>query len=76
MGSVSQNEVSARAIVAHEPLDGQLNWELEQVTLRDLEPTELLIRVVSTGICHTDVIFGTWPKEAIPYPKVLGHEGE
>lgn len=68
---------SARAIVAHEPIEDQLIWKLEDVTvLRDLQPTELLVRIVSTGICHTDVVFSTWPKEAIPYPKVLGHEGK
>ncbi|KAF2501918.1 NAD(P)-binding protein [Lophium mytilinum] len=67
--------VSARAIVAHEPINGQPNWKLENVTLRELNPTELVVRMVSTGLCHTDIVFSTWPKEAIPYPKVLGHEG-
>jgi Zn-dependent alcohol dehydrogenase len=66
---------STRAIVVHEPIDGQLNWKLENVTLREIKPTELKVRIVATGLCHTDIVFSTWPKEAMPYPKVLGHEG-
>ncbi|KAH8660219.1 chaperonin 10-like protein [Xylariales sp. PMI_506] len=66
---------TTRAIVAHPPENGQLNWRLENVTLRELGPDELLIRIVATGICHTDVVFGLWPHEQISYPKVLGHEG-
>jgi D-arabinose 1-dehydrogenase-like Zn-dependent alcohol dehydrogenase len=76
MNGKPHGELNARAIVAHEPVNGQLNWRLEDITLRELQPTELLVRIVATGICHTDVVFGTWPKEAIPYPKVLGHEGK
>ncbi|OCK78337.1 NAD(P)-binding protein, partial [Lepidopterella palustris CBS 459.81] len=75
MSGTKNTSISARAIIAHEPVDGQLNWKLENVTLRELQPTELLVRMVSTGICHTDLIFGMMPKEAGPYPKVLGHEG-
>lgn len=66
---------TTRAIVAHEPQSNQLNLKLEHVTLRDIGPDELLIKVVAVGVCHTDLIFGTWPPEMIPYPKVLGHEG-
>lgn len=67
---------SARAIVTYEPEDGKPIWKLEDVTLRNLEPDELLVRMVSTGICHTDIVFSLWPKEQFPYPKVLGHEGK
>ncbi|KAH7007109.1 chaperonin 10-like protein [Ilyonectria destructans] len=66
---------TTRAIVAHEPQSNQLNFKLEHVTLRDIGADELLIKVVAVGVCHTDLIFGTWPPEMIPYPKVLGHEG-
>lgn len=76
MSASSYTAVTARAIVTHEPVEGQASWKLEEVTLRALEPTELLVRIISTGICHTDILFSTWPKEAIPYPRVLGHEGE
>ena len=68
--------MSARAIVSYEPAQvGTPNWKLEDVTLRSLQSNELLIRLVATGICHTDLIFGAAPLEMGPYPKVLGHEG-
>ncbi|KAM5368088.1 hypothetical protein ACJZ2D_009692 [Fusarium nematophilum] len=66
---------STRVIVAYEPLDGQPNLKLKQADLRPLGSGELLIRVVAAGICHTDLVFATWPPDQIPYPKVLGHEG-
>jgi Zn-dependent alcohol dehydrogenase len=68
--------MSARAIVSYEPVEGAPNWKLEDVTLRPLQSNELLIRLVATGICHTDLIFGAAPVEmGGVYPKVLGHEG-
>jgi Zn-dependent alcohol dehydrogenase len=68
--------MSARAIVSYEPVEGVPNWKLEDVTLRPLQSNELLIRLVATGICHTDLIFGAAPVEMGGlYPKVLGHEG-
>ncbi|KAF7554270.1 hypothetical protein G7Z17_g3029 [Cylindrodendrum hubeiense] len=66
---------TTKAIVAYEPQGNRLNLKLEHVNLRDIGADELLIRVVAVGVCHTDLIFGTWPSEMIPYPKVLGHEG-
>ncbi|OJJ03065.1 hypothetical protein ASPVEDRAFT_53610 [Aspergillus versicolor CBS 583.65] len=66
---------TTRALVAHEPTNGQLNWNLEDINLRELQPTELLVRIVAAGVCHTDIVFGMWPPDQIPYPKVLGHEG-
>ncbi|TVY42259.1 Aryl-alcohol dehydrogenase [Lachnellula occidentalis] len=71
----STSSVSARAIVAREPVQGKPDWKLEDVTLRQLESNELLIRIVATGVCHTDLLFALMPPEAGPYPKVLGHEG-
>lgn len=76
MAGIDETFITARAIVAHEPVDNKPSWKIENVTLRGLEPNELLVRIVATGICHTDLVFGAWPKEAIPYPKVLGHEGQ
>jgi D-arabinose 1-dehydrogenase-like Zn-dependent alcohol dehydrogenase len=67
--------MSARAIVAHEPTQGVPKWKLEDVTLRKLENNELLVRIVATGVCHTDIVFASMPSEDGPYPKVLGHEG-
>ncbi|MFE7802100.1 NAD(P)-dependent alcohol dehydrogenase [Nocardia sp. NPDC057440] len=47
---------------------------IEQLTLDDLRPDEVRVRMVATGICHTDAIVrdGIYPT---PLPAVLGHEG-
>ncbi|KAH8593674.1 chaperonin 10-like protein [Bisporella sp. PMI_857] len=71
----SEVPVTGRAIITNEAVDGQVNWKLEDVTLREIGPKELLVRMVATGICHTDIVFSTWPAQMIQYPKVLGHEG-
>ncbi|GAA3646675.1 aryl-alcohol dehydrogenase [Lentzea atacamensis] len=49
-------------------------FTLAEVTLDDLRPDEVRVRVVATGICHTDlgVAGGHLP---FPLPGVLGHEG-
>src|SRR5882672_4378389 len=51
-----------------EPLD------IEEIELGDLAPTDVLVRVHASGLCHTDleVIEGSL---AYPLPIVLGHEG-
>ena len=60
-----------RAAVLHrigEPL------VIEEIALSDLQPTDVLIRVGASGLCHTDleVIDG---QLSYPLPIVLGHEG-
>ncbi len=47
---------------------------IETLDLEDVRPDEVLVRVVATGICHTDVAMrdGVYP---VPQPIVLGHEG-
>jgi aryl-alcohol dehydrogenase len=49
-------------------------FELCTVTLDDPRPDELLLRIVASGLCHTDlsVRSGATP---FPVPAVLGHEG-
>lgn len=46
----------------------------EELTLADPGPGEVLVRVVGTGVCHTDLNTqsGDMP---LPLPGVLGHEG-
>src|SRR5690606_20988865 len=48
--------------------------EIEELELDDLRPNEVRVRLVATGICHTDAIArdGVYP---VPLPVVLGHEG-
>lgn len=47
---------------------------IEDLELEDPGPGEVLVRVVATGVCHTDTITrdGDLP---LPLPGVLGHEG-
>lgn len=47
---------------------------LEEVTIGELRPDEVLVRIVGVGICHTDlgVIAAPAPGQT---PIVLGHEG-
>jgi aryl-alcohol dehydrogenase len=46
----------------------------EKVALAEPRPDEVLVRIVATGICHTDIAIATqyFP---LPLPWVLGHEG-
>jgi S-(hydroxymethyl)glutathione dehydrogenase/alcohol dehydrogenase len=46
---------------------------LQQVQLEDLRHDEVLVRVVSTGVCHTDVAWADG-EFADVFPVVLGHE--
>jgi Zn-dependent alcohol dehydrogenase len=59
-----------RAIV----FDGQTAAVATDVEVRDTAPTEVKVRMVSAGVCHSDlsVIDGTIP---FPPPVVMGHEG-
>jgi S-(hydroxymethyl)glutathione dehydrogenase/alcohol dehydrogenase len=47
---------------------------VETIQIGDLQPTDVLVRVRASGLCHTDleVIDGSL---AYPLPIVLGHEG-
>jgi aryl-alcohol dehydrogenase len=49
-------------------------WSLEQLELTDPAPHEVIVRVVASGICQTDVHArdGFFP---LPWPAVYGHEG-
>jgi aryl-alcohol dehydrogenase len=49
-------------------------FELEEIELEEPAAGEALVRIVASGVCHTDAITraGDLP---IPFPAVLGHEG-
>ncbi|KAK8188867.1 chaperonin 10-like protein [Phyllosticta capitalensis] len=70
-------KISTRAIVCREPLGDGGGWRMETVRLRDIEDDELLVRIVASGICHTDVTFGSLPVGTpfTHYPSIKGHEG-
>jgi aryl-alcohol dehydrogenase len=49
-------------------------FEVTHVELDRLQPSEILVKLKATGICHTDLAVqsGHIP---MPFPVVLGHEG-
>ncbi|CRG89991.1 hypothetical protein PISL3812_07031 [Talaromyces islandicus] len=64
-----------KAIVAYGPYrTGQ--WKLRDVVPRSLEEKELLVEIVASGICHSDLHFGDAESGfGVHYPRVMGHEG-
>jgi aryl-alcohol dehydrogenase len=49
-------------------------FTIQELTLDDPGPHEVLVRVEAAGICHTDLIIrDQW--YPVPLPAVLGHEG-
>ncbi len=60
-----------KAAVAREP-QGKLS--IENIEIEDPRDDEILVKVVATGVCHTDIVVrdGMLPT---PMPVVLGHEG-
>jgi aryl-alcohol dehydrogenase len=68
-GSVASNAVTA-AVVRKK--GGP--FSLEQLQLDEPRADEVLVRIVATGMCHTDMVVRdqVYP---VPQPIVLGHEG-
>jgi aryl-alcohol dehydrogenase len=52
--------------------DFSVPWTLERLELEPPRADEVLVRLVASGICHTDVKLSTG---RFPAPCVLGHEG-
>lgn len=71
---------ATQAIVCHPPVDGERQWYLEDIQVSDPRENEVLVELVASGVCHTDLGCGTNPDgtpgfPVPPYPRVLGHEG-
>ena len=49
-------------------------FKIEQLDLSDPKDDEVLVRIVASGICHTDLAARD-QHLPIPPPSVLGHEG-
>ncbi|MCG2633513.1 MAG: NAD(P)-dependent alcohol dehydrogenase [Gammaproteobacteria bacterium] len=60
-----------KAAVLREPKGA---FAIESVTLREPQPGEIRVRIVATGICHTDLVSRD-QDYPVPLPIVLGHEG-
>ena len=61
--------IAAVARAKHAPLT------IESLTMAEPRPDELVVRLVATGICHTDMSMRDHAIYPIPHPVVLGHEG-
>jgi aryl-alcohol dehydrogenase len=63
--------MKVRAAVAYE---GRHVFSFEDLEMSDPGPENILVRIVGSGLCHTDVKAreGTM---GVPMPSVLGHEG-
>jgi len=66
-----QQRQSIRAAVARQP--GQA-LQFENATLEAPRDNEVLVRMVATGVCHTDIVVRD-QKFTTPLPLILGHEG-
>ncbi|KAK6387343.1 hypothetical protein LTS17_000610 [Exophiala oligosperma] len=69
----------ARAIVCRPPQDGRRQWKLEDIEVYTPAEGEVLVKIIASGVCHTDLGCGSFPDgvgfPVPPYPRVLGHEG-
>ncbi|KAL2848894.1 chaperonin 10-like protein [Aspergillus pseudoustus] len=77
---MTDRNMTTKAIVCRDPVDGQRRWELEEVEVPPLRSREILVEMVASGVCHTDLGCGSAPDgtpgfPVPPYPRVLGHEG-
>lgn len=50
---------------------GSSSFAIEDVLLEEPRPDEILVKMISTGVCHTDMSIAS----AVSSPQVLGHEG-
>jgi NDMA-dependent alcohol dehydrogenase len=50
-------------------------WSIEEVTVDEPRPGEVLVRVATSGLCHSDDHFRTGDMSTSALPAVGGHEG-
>jgi aryl-alcohol dehydrogenase len=63
--------MKSTAAVAHSE---RSPFVVEEVELPDLQHTDVLVRIVAVGICHTDIASRDGQLPA-PFPAIFGHEG-
>ena len=49
--------------------------EVEEVTIDDPGPGEVLVKLAASGVCHTDLTVKNLNGNGMAFPIVLGHEG-
>jgi len=64
----------SRTVTAAVAREAGADLVIEEIELDELRPNEVLVRMVASGVCHTDAIVRdqVYPT---PLPAVLGHEG-
>lgn len=60
-----------KAAVTH---DAGAPFQIEEMELGVPQPNEVLVKIIASGVCHTDVVARD-QAIPIPLPAVLGHEG-
>jgi aryl-alcohol dehydrogenase/geraniol dehydrogenase (NAD+) len=69
----SREHMSTRSIRAAVLRETGKPWQIEDVEIASPKDDEVMIRMVGTGMCHTDLVCRDgFP---VPMPIVLGHEG-
>lgn len=66
MANTYEYTIPTTAIITYTDHD----WRLQPVLCRPPGPNELLVKILATGICHTDLV-----NVGGVYPRILGHEG-
>ncbi len=51
------------------------NLEVEEIDLEGPKPGEVLVRIVASGVCHTDAFTLSGADPEGIFPSILGHEG-
>jgi aryl-alcohol dehydrogenase len=69
--ALREKTMKIQAAVARAP---HAAMELETLDLEEPRANEILVRVVATGVCHTDIVMRDQGLP-VPQPAVLGHEG-
>ena len=64
--------MQATAAVLREPTGA---FKIEQIEVGEPRADEVLVRMVATGVCHTDLLSRELPPELFVAPIVFGHEG-
>lgn len=64
--------VEGRACLLEAPGDPAV---VRDIFIDDPGPDEVLVRIVASGVCHTDLTVKNLNGSGMPFPIVLGHEG-
>jgi aryl-alcohol dehydrogenase len=69
--AIQERAMKTSAAVAHSL---RSPFVVEDVELPDLQHTDVLVRIVAVGVCHTDIASRDGQLPA-PFPAIFGHEG-